>query len=207
MPEIFVLDEPSSNLDIGTIQDLQKILLSWKAQGKTIVIAEHRLAWLRGIADRVLFFKEGKIEKDLDADSFWAMPPEELHAMGLRAYSRFAPEKQLRTDGHEQIDLKDIRFSYQKLPVLNIPRLELPQGAVIAVLGDNGTGKTTFARLFGLKRQAICRKKARLPLLHGHAGRQPSVVFRKRAGRGHAGDGWPHRSGKREDDRRNPSRA
>ena len=155
MPEIFVLDEPSSNLDIGAIQDLQKILLSWKAQGKTIVIAEHRLAWLRGIADRVLFFKEGKIEKDLDADSFWAMPPEELHAMGLRACSRFAPEKQLRTDGHEQIDLKDIRFSYQKLPVLNIPRLEIPQGAVIAVLGDNGTGKTTFARcLCGLLKKA-----------------------------------------------------
>ncbi len=155
MPDIFVLDEPSSNLDISTIQDLQKILLVWKAQGKTIVIAEHRLAWLRGIADRVLFFKDGKIERDLDADSFWGIPPEKLNYMGLRAYSRFTPENQLKADKPGKIELRDFRFSYKKSPVLNIPYLEISQGAVVAVLGDNGAGKTTFARcLCGLVKKA-----------------------------------------------------
>jgi len=155
MPEVFVLDEPSSNLDIGAIWDLQKILLTWKAQGKTIIIAEHRLSWLRGIVDRVLFFEDGKIEKDLAGDSFWAISPEEFHNMGLRAYNRFAPEKKLKTGGHGKIGLKDFRFSYKKAPVLNIPYLEIPQGAVVAVLGDNGAGKTTFARcLCGLLKKA-----------------------------------------------------
>ena len=70
MPDVFVLDEPTSNLDIGTIRDLQEILLSWKAQGKTVIIAEHRLAWLRNIVDRILFFQDGKIAEDMEASVF-----------------------------------------------------------------------------------------------------------------------------------------
>ncbi|MBA4701041.1 MAG: ABC transporter ATP-binding protein [Ruminococcus sp.] len=154
LPEIFVLDEPSSNLDIGTIQELQKILLSWKAQGKTIIIAEHRLAWLRSIADRVLFFKNGKIALDLASDSFWEKTTAEIHNMGLRAHSRFYPEHKRKADSHEKIELRDFRFSYGKTPILNIPFLEVPEGAVVAVLGDNGAGKTTFARcLCGLEKK------------------------------------------------------
>lgn len=50
-PEIFVLDEPTSNLDISTIKELREILLLLKAKGKTILIAEHRLTWLEGVVD------------------------------------------------------------------------------------------------------------------------------------------------------------
>ena len=45
-PDIFVLDEPSSNLDIKSIRELKDVLRKWKVQGKTIVIAEHRLYYL-----------------------------------------------------------------------------------------------------------------------------------------------------------------
>ena len=38
-PEVFVLDEPTSNLDIDAIEELKKTLLFWKSQGKTIIIA------------------------------------------------------------------------------------------------------------------------------------------------------------------------
>ena len=30
-PEIFVLDEPSSNLDVATISDLREVVAKWKA--------------------------------------------------------------------------------------------------------------------------------------------------------------------------------
>lgn len=42
-PDIYVLDEPSSNLDAYAIADFRKLLMRLKAQGKTIVISEHRL--------------------------------------------------------------------------------------------------------------------------------------------------------------------
>jgi len=52
--DIIVLDEPSSNLDLHTIRELQEIIEVWKKEGKTVVIAEHRLYYVLPIADRVL---------------------------------------------------------------------------------------------------------------------------------------------------------
>lgn len=54
-PEILVMDEPSSNLDISSIMELREILKSWKKQGKTIIISEHRLFYMRGLADRFIY--------------------------------------------------------------------------------------------------------------------------------------------------------
>ena len=51
-PDIYLLDEPSSNLDMDAIQDLRKHLKFVKQQGKTILIAEHRLYYLMDVADR-----------------------------------------------------------------------------------------------------------------------------------------------------------
>ena len=58
--EIFVLDEPSSNLDMGAIEELTDLLQRVKAQGKTIIIAEHRLWYLMDVADRVVYMHGGK---------------------------------------------------------------------------------------------------------------------------------------------------
>ncbi len=54
-PEIYLLDEPSSNLDMTSIQELREHLLLVKGQGKTILIAEHRLYYLMDIADRIVY--------------------------------------------------------------------------------------------------------------------------------------------------------
>ena len=56
-PPIFVLDEPTSNLDISAIRELREIVAQWKTSGKTVLIAEHRLWWLRGLVDRVVVFQ------------------------------------------------------------------------------------------------------------------------------------------------------
>lgn len=155
MPEVFVLDEPTSNLDIGTIQDMRQILLGWKAQGKTIVIAEHRLAWLEGIADRVLYFRDGSIAGDMPADSFWAKQPAELHAMGLRAAFVFNLKRIEPPKPEKVITLENFRYSYKNALALDIASLQIPQGAIVAILGDNGAGKTTFARcLCGLLKKS-----------------------------------------------------
>lgn len=155
MPEVFVLDEPTSNLDIGTIQDLQKILKEWKAQGKTVVIAEHRIAWLHDIVDRILFFQDGRIKGDFNAKDFWAISPDEFHSMGLRAASNFLPNIKEIEITSENVALCGFHFSVGSTELLSIEHLEIPKGAVVAVLGDNGAGKTTFARcLCGLEKKA-----------------------------------------------------
>lgn len=42
-PDVFVLDEPSSNLDMKSIGELSDLIRSAKNAGKTILIAEHRI--------------------------------------------------------------------------------------------------------------------------------------------------------------------
>lgn len=54
-PQIYLLDEPSSNLDMAAIHDLRAHLCLIKSQGKTIVVAEHRLYYLMDVADRIVY--------------------------------------------------------------------------------------------------------------------------------------------------------
>ena len=53
-PSIYVLDEPSANLDGPSTQRLHDIMAGWKAEGKTIIVAEHRLNYLYDLVDRLI---------------------------------------------------------------------------------------------------------------------------------------------------------
>ena len=86
-PDIFVLDEPSSNLDPEAIQELRRLLLLIKAQGKTIVVSEHRLYFLNGIADRIVLMEHGKLKQSWSARDFALLSTEQIKALGLRSYT------------------------------------------------------------------------------------------------------------------------
>lgn len=153
-PDIFVLDEPSSNLDIKSIRELKNVLREWKAQGKTIVIAEHRLYYLMDIADRVLYMQDGQIKENLSISDFKKKSTDELHALGLRALqSEDFSKMQGTVCATKQLYIRDFEVSYKnasggkkkKRKVLDISDLMIPQGAVVGVVGNNGAGKTTFA--------------------------------------------------------------
>ncbi len=162
LPELIVLDEPTSNLDPDAITGLRDIIGRWKAQGKTIVIAEHRLGWLSGICGRVLFMEDGRISKEFTGDEFFSLDTGKLNEMGLRALrtsnnyleSRSGLARIKAFDGSDSITLEGFVYSYGKQKALDIPMLELPEGAVIAVIGHNGAGKSTFTKcLCGLQKR------------------------------------------------------
>lgn len=66
-PEIYLLDEPSSNLDMASIQELKEHLRLIKSQGKTILIAEHRLYYLMELADSHCLSGRWRNSKDFHA--------------------------------------------------------------------------------------------------------------------------------------------
>ena len=61
-------------------------------RGKTIVIAEHRLYWLKEICDRVIYLKEGRVLLDISMEEFRAFPPERLEELGLRRMTTVAAD-------------------------------------------------------------------------------------------------------------------
>jgi energy-coupling factor transport system ATP-binding protein len=83
-PEIFVLDEPSANLDLKTIADLKEIVSRWKKAGKTVVIVEHRLYYLRDVADRICYVKDGQIAYEWTPAELEAKGAEYASSLGLR---------------------------------------------------------------------------------------------------------------------------
>ena len=154
-PEVFVLDEPTSNLDVNAIEDLKKTLMFWKSEGKTIVIAEHRLYWLTELCDRVVYMKAGKIVLDISMDEFKNYSEETLSDMGLRTLRMNLHRDVKSAPGNvEKMVLRDFSFSSEKEDAINIPEISLQEGAVIAVIGQNGAGKSTFSRcLCGLEKK------------------------------------------------------
>lgn len=65
LPEIIVLDEPSSNLDVFATAELREMIRRWKAQEKTILIAEHRLHYLCDLIDRIIYLKRDELNVTL----------------------------------------------------------------------------------------------------------------------------------------------
>ena len=62
---IYVLDEPSANLDWGGTEQLRQLLKKLKEQGCTIVVSEHKLYYLRNLADRMVILQMEKFRKSL----------------------------------------------------------------------------------------------------------------------------------------------
>ena len=157
-PEIYVLDEPSSNLDSRAIADLRQLLLTFKAQKKTVIISEHRLYYLSGLFDRVLFLKDGQIAGDYTAEEFKQLSPQQRDEMGLRPLTLTGLKNTGRLPAQNSNGIwkvKDFFFAYKHQPrLLHIPEADFPSGSATAIIGHNGAGKSTFSRcLCGLERR------------------------------------------------------
>lgn len=144
-PGFLLLDEPTSSLDTKNIHALASILRRLRAQGMTIIIAEHRLWFLRDVVDRVIRLTHGRIVEDVSAAIFWQREDALRREQGLRSLTQPITE----TLTEPPVDsIKGLTYPYSEQRILHFPR-----GAVTALCGENGIGKTTLAKhVSGLKR-------------------------------------------------------
>ena len=157
-PDIFVLDEPSSNLDPDAIQELRRLLLLIKAQGKTIIVSEHRLYFLNGIADRIVLMEHGKLKQSWSASDFALLSAEQVKALGLRSYTPTKlelPETTPSRSDTPAVEVRDLAIGYEKgEPVAQHLNFCVYPGEIVGVVGKNGCGKSTLARtLCGLQKE------------------------------------------------------
>ncbi len=165
-PRVLLLDEPSSNLSVDAVERLAATLARLKAQGVTIVVAEHRLRYLERLVDRVIVMRRGRIDREWSADRFREVSDTELEREGLRGEIRAASLPHLpaagastarSTPGEEvpaaALELERIRCRIAGRTVLELDRVAFAAGEVTAIRGVNGAGKSTLARIVvGLQR-------------------------------------------------------
>lgn len=63
-PELLIMDEPLSGIDLASAQSLAELVGNLKAQRKTVIMVLHELGPLEAVLDRVIHIKEGVIVAD-----------------------------------------------------------------------------------------------------------------------------------------------
>ena len=152
-PKLLVLDEPTSNLDAGVIRQLHDMIAAMKQAGVTIVLAEHRLAWIGDVVDKYFFFEEGRLAAQWTTEQFAALPEETLQCAGLRARELAPYQEKLRGKEHKNcaaapvLELNNLTLGYEKKkPLRTLPDMSFAAGEIVGLMGHNGIGKTTLAR-------------------------------------------------------------
>lgn len=145
-PQIYVLDEPSANLDIVAMEKLSERMKVIKEKGHTVVVAEHRLAWIQKFADRIIFMKEGHIEQEFTSDEFKALPNLKREQMGLRSIVPEQIQIPEITGNSEDAVLQICNLSCKRKKQMIFQNISLSAraGDIIGITGKNGAGKSTF---------------------------------------------------------------
>ena len=157
---VLVLDEPSANLDARSVGELHAAIAHWLALGRTLIVAEHRLSYLRELVDAVFIMEDGRIISRLTGDQFRSLDKPACNEMGLRSPVPVPLPKQRTGDAASaELELSDVLVRRRRPAVpgrplvkgrvttLDIERCGFNAGAVTAVVGQNGAGKTTLANV------------------------------------------------------------
>jgi ABC-2 type transport system ATP-binding protein len=63
-PQVIVLDEPTTGLDVHGVAWLRRQLRDWAGAGRTVLVASHSLTELAAMADRVLVLDRGRLIRE-----------------------------------------------------------------------------------------------------------------------------------------------
>jgi len=187
-PKILVLDEPTANLDWLGVEEVMQTLKCLNRELKiTVIIVEHRLSAVFGLATRMLVMKEGHITADVHDQNITA-EKKRFAQLGLRfpwhhvqrGLERYIPEGiEPPVLGVEPlVTLTNVTAAYRHTAVIEDINLSIHPGEFIALVGKNGTGKSTLARVIaGLHRQWHGRITWKKSLKRLPAGRRVGLIF------------------------------
>lgn len=171
---VLLADEPTSNLDPAAISEVRAALKVLKEQGLTIVVVEHRLHFLRGLADQVLLMESGRVTWRWNGAEFFSMGQAQRRSLGLRTLVDPGPpetwvgrvqagrqekhagsqEKQAgrqenreATPSQVRLSCRGLSFAYGASPVFEGLDADFPAGQITCIAGANGVGKTTLVRV------------------------------------------------------------
>ena len=142
-PRVLILDEPTSSLDPSATRDILALLSRLRAEsGLTTIVIEHKLQALRPLHPRLISMDAGRIV---------------AQGQGIPTPIPLIPRRPA-PPGEVAVRLQGVRVAYDGATALGPLDVSLHRGQLIALMGDNGSGKSTALRaIMGLQPLAAGR--------------------------------------------------
>lgn len=150
--KLLVLDEPTSMLDSKALEDVDELFGNLHKNGTSIVQITHRFDECKR-ADRILLLEDGVLREisleELESyfDNFKSDFSKQDFSKQDFSKSDFS-KKANSEDANTAISISHLTVSYDdKLPdAISNYSLEVKKGEIVAIMGENGCGKSTLAK-------------------------------------------------------------
>jgi ATPase components of various ABC-type transport systems, contain duplicated ATPase len=134
---LVIYDESFDDLDVSYREKLASYIR--ERHGASLVTASHFLPWYKGLFDRIYRFENGTLSLVSEEEA-------EREAETVKTIS-FSVKK-----GEGRLEARALRLERSRRSTgarftLNVPSFSLEKGEIVALLGLNGSGKSTFSRL------------------------------------------------------------
>ena len=173
------------------------------------VVAEHRLSYLSGLADRIVYLKAGRIEREFTAAEFAGLPESERTAMGSEESS--APRKSASPSARVCSRMPLLRCAISPCNeksglILHDLSLSANGGDIIGIVGKKRKREIhllqrSLRSFTGCQRRSDFPRQEAIPqcknqaVRYGDAGCQPSAFFGQCEKRVLVGQSECHQSG------------
>ncbi len=133
-PELLVLDEPMTDLDVESRDDLRTYLRELPNDAAILFVDVAAQDWMEGLVERYYVLDAAKLTGPFTRAELPHDPP--------------STPPSPRHGGETLVGLLDVAFAYPgQKPVFEAAGFDLAAGEVIAAIGRNGAGKSTLLRL------------------------------------------------------------
>jgi branched-chain amino acid transport system ATP-binding protein len=146
-PRLLFLDEPTAGMGSGerdrVLQEIKKLAA---ASGLTILLVEHDMDVVFGLASRIVVLHQGKVLAQGTPAEIRDDPRVREIYLGKAAEAHGAAAAQAAAPGMPILQVAHLDAGYGLAHVLHDVSFDIAPGQIVALLGRNGVGKTTTLR-------------------------------------------------------------
>lgn len=142
--DVYVLDEITSNLDLKSIQLISSIIETLKKKGKTIIVAEHRIYYLKDLIDRMYIIKDGRLVHEVTKEQLSDFDSRACQTRQIDLSKVELSKKEPRKNKENYLNIEQLDYKVHNHQVY-LKNESFSSSKIYSIIGANGCGKTTFA--------------------------------------------------------------